>query len=294
MLIPALAMALAVNSRIALPTLPTMGDAHKDVIAAEKGFAAYTHIHGYTQGFFTWSAPDAVVFHPQAVRIHDALGDKLKADPSAANGTSNLSWAPYRVETASSNDLAFDLGTWTVDGSQQAGWFFTIWKKQKGGKWLWTLDTGAGTADPDHLPATPLAAEPKPAHAKDTEAKDTEAKTSTATLDASVNQMMSATSPADTLTGGKYGMLDPKVVVLSGDRPPANTPDEINAALKTRPTGATWTADGGDAAASGDFAYTWGHVAAADGTYLGHYVRVWVKRGTDWTILADLYGAAGT
>jgi len=289
MLIPALALALAVNSRIALPTFPMLGDAHKDVIAAEKSFDAYTHIHGYTQGFFTWSAPDAVVFHPQALRIHDALGDKLKADSSEKDAPSRLRWTPYRVETAGSNDMAFDLGTWTVDDSKQAGWFFTIWKKQKGGKWLWTLDTGAGTADADNLPATPLAAEPKPAHEKDAEAK-----TSTATLDTSVNQMMSATSPADTLTGGKYGMLDPKVVVLSGDRPPANTPDEIAAALKTRPTGATWTADGGDAAASGDFAYTWGHVAAADGTYLGHYVRVWVKRGSDWTILADLYGAAGT
>ncbi len=293
MLIPALALALAVNSRITLPVkstaTPAAADARKDVIAAEKGFAAYTHLHGYTQGFFTWSAPDAVVFHPQAIRIHDALGDKLKADPSAANGTSTLSWAPYRVETAASNDLAFDLGTWTVDGTKQAGWFFTVWKKEKGGKWLWTLDTGAGTADPDHLPATPLAAEPKAAHVKDSEAV-----TSTQTLDSSVNKMMTANSPADTLTGGKYGMLDPKAVVLSGDRPPANTPDEITAALKTRPIGATWTADGGDAAASGDFAYTWGHVAAADGTYLGHYVRVWVKRGTDWTILADLYGASGT
>jgi ketosteroid isomerase-like protein len=289
MLIPALVMAAAVSTRIALPALPVPGNAYKEVVAAEKGFDAYTHVHGYTKGFFTWSTPDAVVFHPQALRIHQALGDKLKADPSEDDAPSKLRWAPYRVEVAASNDMAFDLGTWTVEGSKQAGWFLTVWKKQKGGKWLWTLDTSAGTADPEHLPLTPLAAEPKTAHGKDTEAK-----ASTATLDASVNQMMSATSPADTLTGGKYGMLDPHAVVLSGDRPPANTPDEIAAALKARPAGATWTADGGDAAASGDFAYTWGHVAATDGTYLGHYVRVWVKRGKDWTILADLYGASGT
>ena len=290
MLIPALMIATALSSRIALPALPMMSDARKEVVAAEKGFDAETQVHGYTKGFFDWSAPDAVAFHPQALRIHEALGAKLKADPSEKDAPSKLRWAPYRVETAASNDLAFDLGTWTVEGEKDAGWFFTVWKKQKNGKWLWTLDTGAGTADPDHLPVTPLAAGPKPPG----HAKDNEAKTSTATLDTSINQMMSATSPADTLTGGKYGMLDPKVVVLSGDRPPADTPDDITAALKARPTGATWTADGGDASASGDFAYTWGHVAAADGTYLGHYVRVWVKRGPDWTILADLYGAAGT
>ncbi len=290
MLIPALIMATALTSRIALPALPLMPDARKDVIAAEKGFDAYTHIHGYTKGFFTWSAPDAVAFHPQALRIHDALGDKLKDDASEKDAPSKLRWTPYRVEVASSNDLAFDLGTWTIEGSQQAGWFFTVWKKQKGGKWLWELDTGAGTADAEHLPATPLAAGPKPpGHAKDNQAKG-----STATLDASVNQMLGTTVAADTLTGGKYGMLDKDAVVLSGDRPPANMPDEIAAALKTRPANAVWTADGGDAAASGDFAYTWGHVAAADGTYLGHYVRIWVKRGNDWTILADLYGAAGT
>jgi hypothetical protein len=289
MLIPALIMALSVSSRIALPSLPLMEDGRKAVMTAEKDFDAYTHVHGYTKGFFTWSAPDAVVFHPQAVRVHEALGEKLKGDAKEEDAPSKLRWSPYRVEVASSNDLAFDLGTWTVEGTPQAGWFFTIWKKEKGGKWLWTLDTSAGTAAPDQLPATPLAAEAKAPHAKDAQAK-----TSTATLDQSVNQMMSATSAVETLTGGKYGMLDPKVVVLSGDRPPANTPDEISAALKARPTGATWTTDGGDAASSGDFAYTWGHVAAADGTYLGHYVRVWVRRGKDWSILADLYGASGT
>jgi ketosteroid isomerase-like protein len=290
MLIPALIMATALNSRISLPSLPVLGDARKDVISAEKDFDAYTHVHGYTKGFFTWSAPDAIVFHPQALRIHDALGDKLKAVPAETDAPSKLRWAPYRVEVASSNDLAFDLGTWTIEGDKEAGWFFTVWKKQKGGKWLWTLDTGAGSADPDHLPATALAAGPRPP----SHGKDAQAKASTATLDASVNQMMSATSAEDTLTGGKYGMLDSNVVVLSGDRPPANTPDDIAAALKTRPTGATWVTDGGEAAASGDFTYTWGHVTAADSTPLGHYVRVWVKRGNDWTILVDLYGAAGT
>jgi len=290
MLVPALMLAAALNSRIALPTLPMLADGRKDVIAAEKGFDAYTHIHGYTKGFFEWSAPDAIAFHPQALRIHEALGDKLKADSSEKDAPSKLRWSPYCVEVAASNDLAFDLGTWNIEGSQQAGWFFTIWKKQKGGKWLWELDSGAGTAEPDKLPVTPLAAGPKPP----SHAKDSQARASTTTLDQSVNQMLGTTSAADTLTGGKYGMLDKDAVVLSGDRPPANTPDEVAATLKARPVGATWTADGGDASASGDFAYTYGHVAAADGTYLGHYVRVWVKRGTDWTVLADLYGAAGT
>ncbi len=290
MLIPALVLATALTSRIALPALPLPTDARADVIAAEKGFDAYTHVHGYTKGFFTWSAPDAIAFHPEALRIHDALGDKLKGDASEADAPSKLRWAPYRVEVASSKDLAFDLGTWTVEDSKQAGWFFTVWQKQKGGKWLWTLDTGAGTADTTTLPVTPLAAGPKPpAHDKDDQAK-----ASTAALDSSVNQMLGNTGADGTLTSGRFGMLNEKAVILSGDRPPANTPDEITAALKTRPANATWTTDGGEAAASGDFAYTWGHVAAVDGTGLGHYVRVWVKRGKDWTILVDLYGAAGT
>ncbi len=263
------------------------------VANAEKAFDAFTHVHGYTKGFFTFSAPDAIAFHPQALRIHDALAAKEQAiNNTEPDAPSSLRWGPYRVEAATSGDLAFDLGTWTMEGNG-AGWFFTVWKKQPGGKWLWTLDTTAGTADANAVPATPVANAPLPVKRAPATSAD-EAKSAVASLDDALNRVLGASSADSALTGGKYGMLDAHAVVLTSDRAPASTPDDIAAALKTRPANGVWTPDGGDMSASGDFAESYGHVAAQDGTYLGHYVRVWVKRGTDWTLLVDLYGASGT
>lgn len=275
----------------------TSAGAAKAVTAAEKAFDAFTHIHGYTKGFFTFSAPDAIVFHPQALRIHDALAAKeLTLNNAEPDAPSSLRWAPYRVEAATSGDLAFDLGTWTLGGGDgtttQAGWFFTVWKKQANGKWLWTLDTTAGSADANNVPAMPLANAPQPM--KHAAAATGDAKSAVASLDDALNRVLGATVADSALTGGKYGMLDSQAVVLTSDRPPATSADDIAASLKTRPANATWTPDGGDMSASGDFAESYGHVAAQDGTYLGHYVRVWVKRGADWTLLVDLYGASGT
>ena len=46
--------------------------------------------------------------------------------------------------------------------------------------------------------------------------------------------------------------------------------------------------------AEGDLAYTYGHASAKDGSYQGHYVRVWRKVGpqpTDWFLIVDLFAA---
>ncbi|MGZ3305948.1 MAG: hypothetical protein ACXU8U_08815 [Asticcacaulis sp.] len=290
--IRALTATIALSFLAAAPAIaaaPAM-DARAAVIVAEKDFDAYTHEHGYTKGFFAWSAPDAIAFHPQALRIHDVLAARLKIDPSEKDAPSKLRWAPYRVEVSSSSDLAMDLGTWTVEGTSNAGWFLTIWKKQPKGKWLWELDAGAGTAEASALPAAPVAVT-NPSHIK---TADAQAKADVAKLDQALNQMLAIGPAVDALTKGRSGWLDPSAVVLASDRAPANSDEDIAASLKTRPLGATWTPDGGDASRAGDFVYTYGHVAAADGTDLGHYVRVWVKRGKDWTLLADLYGVSGT
>ncbi|MEI9902677.1 MAG: hypothetical protein WDN06_00840 [Asticcacaulis sp.] len=61
------------------------------IFQVERDFAAYTHEHGYTKGFFTYSAPEAVDFEPQAVKVHDQLVRRRRR---------RYQWRRNAVETA--------------------------------------------------------------------------------------------------------------------------------------------------------------------------------------------------
>jgi hypothetical protein len=85
------------------------------------------------------------------------------------------------------------------------------------------------------------------------------------------------------------------MIVTSDSAPPARDKAAALTALATRPQGLIWTQDGKAIAADDRFAYTYGHASSGDGTYRGHYVRVWIKMGskpTDWMQNVDLYQSA--
>jgi ketosteroid isomerase-like protein len=276
---------LAVMVCAALSFSPAAAESFDAVFQAETEFDAFTHAHGYTKGFFTYSAPDAIAFDGAgAIRIHDKLVASLAKDDSEKDAPSKLRWRPYRVAAAASGDLAYDLGPWTIEGTDKAGWFLTLWQKQADGRWLWVLDTGAG----------PAGAKPAPVGGAyeisriDGTAPDPNAAAEVDGLDAALNTALK-TQPADKMY--KERDLD-YLIVASDGAPPARDKEAALAALATRPAGLVWTQDGKAIAADGRFAYTYGHATASGGAYQGHYVRVWVKMGlkpTDWTQSVDLY-----
>ena len=279
---------LILSASFIMAASPVLAAGPTDAIfKVERDFAAYTRTHGYNQGFFTYSAPEAVDFEPQAHKVHDELGAAVAADPS--DQPSKLIWWPYRASVASSGDLAWDMGPWKIDGTDKAGWFMTIWKKQPDGNWRWILDGGAGPDAADKLP---------PDGAQETQAGGASggtaaaAETATKTRDGALDAAL-ATTGGDAAYKGFY-IKD--MAIAAGDMArPATGKKDVSAMFDSRPKGAQWVLDGSGASEAGDLTYTYGHASAADGTYLGHYVRMWRKfgKGDDgWVVVFDGYQSA--
>jgi ketosteroid isomerase-like protein len=90
---------------------------------------------------------DAYVLPPNgplattAKAIHDEWAALLTPDL-------NLSWEETKVDSASSADMVYDLGTYTLSGKDSQGnpvsdkgKFVAIWKKQANGRWKVVMDT---------------------------------------------------------------------------------------------------------------------------------------------------------
>lgn len=269
-------------------------EAATQVEQTERDFDAFTHVHGYTKGFFQYSAPDAVTFHPGAFAIHAKLNDDLKTD--STDKPSKLRWGPHWVGMAGSRDMAWDLGPWWVEGTDNAGWFFTVWQRQADGTWLWVLDGGAGPDKPGNLPkpadnvrSFDIGVSPTP----ETSAGEASG------LDDAYNAALAAGTAQQAYKSLGWTLPD----IVAGDSAPPTTSAvhsttldaDRNAMLATRPQGLTWARDGQGGSSGGDMVYTYGHASAADGIFKGHYVRVWHKlsaEATAWVVTADIYQAA--
>lgn len=104
-----------------------------EVIAAEIGFAALAQEKGQWTAFRATATPDAEMFVPQRVNAQAWL--KGKADPPKA-----IKWQPYQVWSSCDGSYAITRGGWTTD--QGAGFFNTVWQRQKDGGYKWVLDLG--------------------------------------------------------------------------------------------------------------------------------------------------------
>lgn len=104
------------------------------VIAAEIAFNRLAREKGQWTAFRETAAKDAVMFVPERVIAQDWL--KGRADPARS-----VEWAPHRVYVSCDGRLAASTGGWTrPDGS--VGYFTTLWRLDKKGRWEWILDHG--------------------------------------------------------------------------------------------------------------------------------------------------------
>ena len=110
------------------------------VIAAEIAFNRLAQDKGQWTAFRETAADDAVMFVPDKVLAKDWL--KKQADPPAS-----VNWSPSTVYVSCDGRLAASTGNWKrPDGS--VGYFTTIWRRDKKGRWQWILDHGDTLATP--------------------------------------------------------------------------------------------------------------------------------------------------
>ncbi len=264
---------------LALVLLATPAAAQVDpdpVVAAERAFAADGLALGVRDSFLKHSAPEAIVFQPDLVRVHDAF-PMLPDD----KGGPPLAWWPLWAGIAVSGDLGFTTGPYTV-GGKPGGYYFTVWRRQPDGGWKWIYDGGPGS-DPTGAASagSPVAYLPlATAKAGSAEA----AKAQVAALEAGLN-----TAAAVDLAQAFAPVMAPDGRIAGSRTAPENSPAGQARELAARPKTMTLSAVGSEASQAGDLVWTHGEAAwVGDGQPReGRYIRLWQNRQGGWKLVYD-------
>lgn len=116
----------------------------QSVADAELEFAAAARAAGIRDAFLAFLAPDAVAFMPRVSNAR-AVYEDAPTEPL-------LHWAPTFAESASSDDLGYTTGPFTVLATGTGpvishGWYLSIWRRNDDGIWQVVLDIGAETPE---------------------------------------------------------------------------------------------------------------------------------------------------
>lgn len=111
------------------------------LIAAEIAFARAARDKGQWTAFEEAASDDAEMFTPARTPAKGWL--KKRANPAQA-----LQWQPHAAWVSCDGSAGVTYGAVQSTG---AGWFSTVWQRQKNGDYKWTLDQGGDLSTP--LPA---------------------------------------------------------------------------------------------------------------------------------------------
>ncbi len=117
-------------------------------VDAERAFAADARRLGQWTAFRKWADPTAVMFDPQAKWALELLKDRK--DPPRS-----VEWSPTRSWTSCDGRTAVNTGPWRNAASKANGYFTTLWMRQPGGNWRWTVDGGDTLTTPLARPVRP-------------------------------------------------------------------------------------------------------------------------------------------
>ncbi|MEI9850397.1 MAG: hypothetical protein WDN24_05480 [Sphingomonas sp.] len=114
-------------------------------VDAERAFNRAAQTEGQWTAFRRFATDDAMVFTPQPAKAQQVLP---RADPPIA-----VQWWPAESYVSCDGTLAVNTGPWVrPDGF---GYFTTVWERQPGGGWKWSVDAGDTLAAARQLPEKP-------------------------------------------------------------------------------------------------------------------------------------------
>jgi ketosteroid isomerase-like protein len=111
------------------------------LVEAERAFSKMSEVRGIREAFLTFLAGDAVVFRPAPVAGRP-IYEKMAADDPTV-----LAWEPEVAEVASSGELGYTSGPYSVRPELDAepasfGHYISVWQREPDGTWKVILDIG--------------------------------------------------------------------------------------------------------------------------------------------------------
>lgn len=239
------------------------------VIAAERAFAADAGEHGWIPAFRTFAAPDGVVI--QGGEIVNAR-ERFSALPD--DGSRTLAWWPAFAAIARSGDLGFTTGPYIAGGTDEIrGHYFTVWRRQRDGAWLWIFDGGVGVTD-----ANPVA--------RDAVVPVLPVATTGAGSAGAAAAQVRALETANATSAAMVALLADDARV---NRPRAPSAIGREAAAAMTGLDAAFTPLRAEASGAGDLVFTLGEARWTREGRLGHghYARIWQHRPEGWRLVFD-------
>jgi ketosteroid isomerase-like protein len=120
--------------------------------------------NGMRAAFVENFAADGIALQPAPVRIREAW----RAPPHDANAQAvRLGWKPAQAGVAHSHDFGYTTGPYVQTsqahpGEKRHGVFFSVWERDRAGRWQVVLD--AGTASATEVDFAALGPAPRPAY----------------------------------------------------------------------------------------------------------------------------------
>jgi ketosteroid isomerase-like protein len=124
--------------------------AAEEIAAADKAMSAQAAKDGFFKTLISYA--DDSVIKPNEGRLPVIGKDALIKNWEGKTDMLNLSWEPFRAEASKSGDLGYTIGNWKLAEKDTVlyGNYYTVWKKQKDGKWKFVVDGGNNTPPPQH------------------------------------------------------------------------------------------------------------------------------------------------
>ncbi len=110
------------------------------------------------QAFLQYAAEDAIKLQKDAAPLigKASLADHFK---NFKPNSFTLTWEPLKGEVASSGDLGYTFGNWSLQTKTNSGKdtimygnYMSVWRKEGNGDWKFVLDGGNSTPAPTKMP----------------------------------------------------------------------------------------------------------------------------------------------
>jgi ketosteroid isomerase-like protein len=258
------------------------------LIDAELAFAAKSAADGVRVAFLDNFATDGVALSPAPVRIRAAWREPPpNADPHAQR----LEWRPAQAGVARSHDFGFTTGPYVLTstarpGEKRYGVFFSVWQRDRTGRWRVVLDAGTTNATPVDFAA--LGQAPRPAYVA--ARRDTAVSALRAQL---LAREANGFGEGPWLSPNAYGrLLRADVRMHRNGSPPLVSRGAVAQTIAASLRRVRFEPEGAYAARSGDMAVTYGRYHANDRDDVehdGYYAHLWLReRDGAWRIAYDI------
>jgi ketosteroid isomerase-like protein len=251
----------------------------KEVVQAEKNFAAYSVSHSTKEAFLRFIDSNGIVFNNGEAVNGMELWNKREKGPGV------LDWYPQFAGLSASGELGFTTGPWTFKPSKNdtiaaRGYYTTVWRKNKAGEWKFIVDLGVENTPPD----------------TDTSKWWTH-RTNPAVYTGSYKSMLQAEKEfmkktKKAITKQWYRLSEYKdlraglFMMHRNKRSAVFDLDPLLGAIMEMPENISYTILGSGIAESGDLGYVYG-TTTINGKK-NNYLRIWVKESRGWKIAVEV------